>query len=54
MKHGKGKWMQDGSNINCNQYEGDFVMDKKHGTGIFKWESGNWYKGEYSDNLRHG
>jgi hypothetical protein len=29
-------------------------MDKKHGYGIFSWESGNMYKGNYKDDERDG
>jgi hypothetical protein len=48
QKHGKGKWKkrQDDRSI-CNQYEGYYEMDKKHGYGVFQWESGNKYSGNY-------
>lgn len=29
-------------------------MDKKHGHGIFSWESGNVYKGNYKEDERDG
>jgi hypothetical protein len=29
-------------------------MDKKHGHGVFRWESGNVYKGHYKEDQRHG
>lgn len=29
-------------------------MDKKHGYGVFQWESGNVYKGDYKEDLRDG
>lgn len=29
-------------------------MDKKHGYGVFKWSSGNVYKGNYKEDVRHG
>jgi hypothetical protein len=29
-------------------------MDKKHGNGVFKWESGNLYKGNYVEDERDG
>ena len=29
-------------------------MDKKHGQGVFTWESGNMYKGGYLEDEREG
>ena len=29
-------------------------MDKKNGQGIFTWESGNIYNGNYVNDERHG
>ena len=29
-------------------------MDKKHGYGVFTWESGNMYKGNYVEDERDG
>ena len=54
MKHGKGKWRKRASAQNCNQYEGDYCLDKKGGIGVFTWESGNQYHGCYKDDERHG
>ena len=28
-------------------YVGDFVSDRKHGKGCFKWASGNSYYGDF-------
>jgi hypothetical protein len=35
------------------EYEGDFVDDKKHGMGIYKWD-GHVYEGDFADNKMHG
>ena len=29
------------------------MNDKKCGQGVYKWQSGNIYKGSYFDDLRH-
>ena len=31
-----------------------YKNDKKHGLGVFEWESGNRYQGNYLDDERHG
>jgi len=58
LKHGKGKWVRrlvnDHLGKRCNQYEGDYLMDRKHGWGKFEWESGNTYAGGYSNDEREG
>jgi hypothetical protein len=55
LKHGKGKWKKKGTDMNkCNNYDGDYELDKKNGWGVFEWESGNCYRGEYVDDERHG
>jgi hypothetical protein len=53
LKHGKGKWRKS-NKPNCNSYEGEYYMDKKHGYGVFNWESGNIYKGNYKEDERDG
>ena len=53
IKGGFGKWKKDGG-FNCNQYEGLFFNDMKHGEGVFTWESGNQYEGNYWMDLREG
>ena len=53
MKDGSGKWKKDGR-PNCNQYDGHFFNDMKHGLGVFQWESGNVYEGGYWMDLREG
>jgi len=53
MKHGKGKWRKDKSPTS-NSYEGDYALDKKCGNGVFKWASGNIYKGEFKNDEREG
>ena len=37
-----------------NQYDGYYEMDKKHGYGVFQWESGNKYQGNYHYDERQG
>lgn len=49
MKQGKGKWKK---KINTeqpinNQFEGEYLNDKKNGFGEFNWISGNKYRGNY-------
>ena len=53
FKDGSGKWKKD-ARPNCNQYDGHFKQDMKHGYGVFSWESGNSYEGEYYLDLRNG
>lgn len=31
-----------------------YENDKKHGFGVFDWESGNQYQGNYLNDERHG
>jgi hypothetical protein len=53
VKHGKGKWKKtDGPS--STSYEGEYVLDKKQGYGIFRWASGNTYIGTYNEDERHG
>jgi len=35
-------------------YQGDFVMNKKHGQGVLTWPNGGQYKGEFVDDKFHG
>jgi hypothetical protein len=42
------------SQYKTNTYEGEYYMDKKHGYGVFEWESGNVYKGNYFEDERNG
>lgn len=35
------------------QYEGEFLDDKRHGYGVYKW-SGRQYVGEWSNGQQHG
>jgi len=35
-------------------YDGDWVMDKKHGKGVLNYATGDKYTGEYLDDKRHG
>lgn len=54
MKSGRGKWRRKMTIQKCNQYEGEYQRDKKHGVGYFEWESGNSYAGNYSSDERSG
>ena len=54
LKDGKGKWKKCQDKLSSNQYEGEYLHDKKNGYGIFQWESGNIYKGHYKDDEREG
>ena len=54
LKNGKGRWKSAREINNINQYEGEYIDDKKHGYGVFIWASGNIYKGEYFEDERHG
>ena len=58
QKHGKGKWRKQPSDpvekTRSNQYDGHYEMDKKHGFGVFQWESGNKYTGNYHYDERQG
>ena len=54
IKSGSGKWKKNADQPNCNQYEGEFANDCKHGLGVFHWESGNRYHGHYVGDQRDG
>ena len=36
------------------KYEGDFIEDKYEGNGKYTFKSGEYYIGEWKNNLRHG
>lgn len=36
-RHGKGKWIKD-KNSDSNEYQGEYLNDRKHGYGEFKWK----------------
>ena len=36
------------------EYEGDMVGSKRHGYGMYRWDSGAWYEGNWVDDLRKG
>lgn len=52
MRHGKGIWKKGPGK--ADTYDGEWVNDKKCGTGTYKWVSGNFYQGSYFDDMRHG
>ena len=35
-------------------YDGDWLMDKKHGKGVLNYATGDTYTGDYLDDKRHG
>eukprot|EP00741_Cyanophora_paradoxa_P020551 tig00000227_g19838.t1 len=48
-RHGRGTLI-DGDRT----YEGDWVMDKMHGKGMFRYSSGAVYEGDWADNQYEG
>lgn len=50
MLHGKGRLT---SADGAQEYDGEFVDDKRHGFATFRFEGGT-YTGFYKDNKRHG
>lgn len=51
---GKGVWRKLDSDPNSDTYEGEYLDDKKHGFGEFKWASGGYYRGNYYNDLKTG
>lgn len=49
IRSGKGVYKLDG-----NEYEGDWVDDKMHGQGNFRFMGGSVYNGNFDDNKFHG
>ena len=54
MMCGKGVWVKDENDPNSDTYVGEYLRDKKHGYGEFKWQSGGHYKGHYVQDLKEG
>ena len=54
MKQGKGVWKKSGTDHSTNTYEGEYLDDKKHGQGEFKWASGGNYRGGYQHDIKTG
>lgn len=56
FKHGKrngvGLW-KSGDN-DFDSYQGEYVDDKKHGHGIYRWHNGATYEGEFREDVKHG
>lgn len=49
--HGRGRLVYENGDV----YDGNFHKGKKFGKGIFKWaKDGNYYDGEWNNNLPHG
>ena len=36
------------------QYQGHYAMDKKSGYGVYEWENGWVYKGNFDNDYRNG
>ena len=51
LSHGKGIQYHKNGNV---KYKGDFVNDEKDGIGHFIYEDGEYYIGQWSNNLRNG
>ena len=49
LKHGKGILYYPNGNI---KYDGEFVNDGYEGKGKYIWESGNYYIGEFKNDLK--
>lgn len=60
MRNGKGRWVKylnkaiQKMDKVCFSYEGEYVNDKKQGSGVFRWPSGNYYIGNFLNDYRHG
>jgi hypothetical protein len=54
MKCGKGVWKKSDVDPVTNTYEGEYLDDKKHGLGEFKWASGGYYRGNYFNDVKTG
>lgn len=39
---------------NGDFYKGEWLKDKKHGKGFYKWENGNTYKGDWRNDKMNG
>jgi hypothetical protein len=51
LRHGKGKYSCQA--LKCS-FEGDWVLDNPHGSGMLIYEDGTMYKGAWKDNVMHG
>ncbi len=36
------------------RYEGNYILNKKHGRGVYTYSDGSKYNGEWCDGLQHG
>lgn len=50
-REGKGKFID---NVNKSEYEGEWKMDKREGSGVFVKEEGYRYEGQWVDNIPEG
>ncbi|GAB9463131.1 Radial spoke head protein [Globisporangium polare] len=49
-RHGRGKYCySDGTS-----YEGDWVYGKRQGNALFKWPNGDFYDGQFENEMQHG
>ena len=54
MKSGQGDWKKHDGVDDCNQYQGRYKNDMKHGYGEFRWSTGSVYKGSYEVDKKKG
>ena len=60
VKHGKGKVIfagtvtPSGSQVGMEEYDGEWCEDQMHGTGTYKFTSGNCYTGDFDKGVMHG
>lgn len=52
LRNGHGVWKH--GTFARESYKGSYVMDKKEGYGVYDWENGWTYKGNFKDDLRDG
>lgn len=52
MMCGKGIWRKYEKDPASDTYDGEYLNDKKHGYGKFKWQSGGQYTGYYANDLK--
>ena len=46
--HGYGRWFSQSG----DEYIGQFIKNKKHGWGIYKWKNGNIYEGYFKNGMQ--
>lgn len=51
MRNGQGCWV---SPDELESYKGPYKLDKKCGYGVYQWDDGYMYKGNFDNDVRHG